>query len=229
MAVVSVPDGFLRDSSSYTVDPNGLGLSYKIVDREVFKKPPPPAFEADGYYMETVTEPGGAKRIGEVSVVLKGSKTTSQEELINSAVRVAATKLNIRGYQLARVHLAPLNRFFILYYGGCKIGLYENSVSVVLRGMIAQENADRRNRIASFLFMDTFTPQSDGIQYTPGYLDRGTSNFLLQAAAYYDPTLSTTRLAASANAEQSDITTRGDSRTNFNTGRQPGQAGALGE
>ena len=114
MAVLALRANFNRVSSSYVVDPNGLGIRYRIVDREVFQNPPsitstitlPPPFppiaittgahEADGEYTET-TAKGGGMRIGFVRIRLKGSRTTDSGRLIALAFAVAAAKLRTRG------------------------------------------------------------------------------------------------------------------------------------
>src|SRR5690606_15107838 len=78
LAVVSIPNGFLRKSAKYTQTPDGLGLEYHIVDEEVYKPPPAPAFKAQGSYTEEVTR-GGVNRYCEVNVRLEGDKITDQE------------------------------------------------------------------------------------------------------------------------------------------------------
>ena len=50
-----ITDGFLRESSTYTVSPDGLSVTYKLVDKEQFKMPPKGAYEASGEYEETIS------------------------------------------------------------------------------------------------------------------------------------------------------------------------------
>jgi hypothetical protein len=46
MAVLGVPNGFQRESATYTQSTDGLSIKYDIVDKEYFKAPPQDAFEA---------------------------------------------------------------------------------------------------------------------------------------------------------------------------------------
>ena len=77
LAVIAIPAGYLRKSSKYTVSPDGLGLHYDIVDHEVFKKPPVPAYKSSGSYKEQ-TQKAGAVRYVTASVTLDASKFVDQ-------------------------------------------------------------------------------------------------------------------------------------------------------
>lgn len=204
MAMLGVPDGFNRVSSHYTVTPDGLAIQYRVVDRELFKQPPSPAYEADGSYTETTPYRGGTVRFGEVRVHLKGAKDTDQGKLIKTAVAVAASKLLIAGAERSSTQGIGL-----LDYSSITQQLYENEVEVRLRAQLAPRvssiagtvfggpaiaalNAKARtNGIAGVNFNNMArTPFSDGVtNYKPQYPIRGTAGYLLQAAAYYDPSL----------------------------------------
>ena len=189
MAVVGVPTGFLRESSSYTVDPSGLGLAYRIVDQEVFKQPPNPAFEAVGSYTESFAR-GGASRFGEVRVNLKAAKGVFQRVLLDVAVAVASSKIGANG------------AVAVFENSSVTVNMYDNEVSVHLLARFLKENEIKKRfyNIAGNRFGDpmVFTPLSDvknkANRPKPEYLDRGSANLLLQAAAYYDPALRNTQL-----------------------------------
>lgn len=183
MAVLGVFKGFIRESAQYTVAPDGLALQYRIVDREVFKKPPVPAFEASGEYVENTTR-AGAVRYGSVRVRLKGQKTTDQAQLIVTAVNVGMSKLNLNGARN------------ILESASVYVDLYDNVVEFNARMMFkpgTKGSAKRRIKGCATLAAGdemTKTPFSDGEPfYLPEPMTRGTAGLLLQAAAYYDPNL----------------------------------------
>ena len=190
MAMIGVPRGFLRESSRYTQTPDGLGIQYTIVDKEQFKMPPNPAFKASGTYTES-TSKGDAKRFANLHVRLEGARNVSQDVLARLAVSVAALKCAIVGAPL----IGPVSRRSILHSASVRIDLYENVVECDLNVMF-KSNAHRTNGIAlfggDFRSATSFTPLTDGIDPStnaPPYLERGTAGILLQAAAYYDPSL----------------------------------------
>lgn len=217
-AVTGLRPEFNRVSTHYTVDPSGLALQYRIVDREVFKHPPAPAYEAEGEYTETTTH-WAAKRIGEVRIRLKGSKTTPQEKLIETAVGVASAKL-ILGDGRTGAETTTLttggggtttggsatftsvgNRFALLEHASITVDMYNNVVEVRMRAWMKPYKR-RKDNVAGFRF--------DGMAWTPGsepgygaappnYTARGSADILLQAAAYYDPSLATTVLNQTTN------------------------------
>ena len=129
MAVVGVPQGFLRKSSSYTVTPDGLGLQYRIVDGECFKPPPPPAFEAAGDYSESLSK-YGAFKFCECRVALKGDKRVDQSKLCQLALGIVTAKLAMQG---SPAFGNPGQSETILDGGGISVNLYENRVEARLR------------------------------------------------------------------------------------------------
>lgn len=210
MAVVGVPSGFIRQSSRYTVRPDGLAINYAVVDREQFKMPPFPAFKAAGRYTESTTMIGGINRICEVQLSLEADKLTSQALLLSTACAVATGKLRING---APVNNSSTPQCFLLY-GSMSVNMYENKVDVMFRvqapprssptgaaagagigiggGIVAasQNGSARVAGIAGIRWGGMVnTPFSDGVNYQPPYLPAGTADILLRAAAYYDPSL----------------------------------------
>jgi hypothetical protein len=195
MGVLGVPPGFRRDSAHYTARPDGLAIGYRIVDKELFKMPPSPAYEADGDYSMSTTN-HGAQCWGDAWCRLKGAKTTPQHLLIIVAVAVVATKLRVgSGILFAGQVAVPtfLEQFSV------QVGLYENWVMV--RGR-ARYGARKKGRVNGIFGMDwnamaisPFTTGSIPAQGAPTeWLHRGTAGILLQAAAYYDPSLIGTQI-----------------------------------
>lgn len=100
MAVVAVPAGFIRVSAEYKVDTSGLIMTYSITDKQVYKMPPPPAYEASGKYTETLVK-NGAVKYGDFHIRLKGCNNAqfcTQDQLITVALAMATQKLAIRGF-----------------------------------------------------------------------------------------------------------------------------------
>jgi hypothetical protein len=188
MAVLGVPNdqSFLRDSTHYVVSPDGLSLQYRIVDREVFKMPPEPAYRAEGYTsFETGRNAG--MRWYESHCRLEGSRQTFQGQLIQKAVAVCVNKLQLVGaFAPARGNNKQKG---ILEKASVRAGLYDNWVEATMRALWTQDDKNRQNDVW-ILNHDTFTqtPLSDGgVANPPKYPLRGTAGLLLHAAAYYDP------------------------------------------
>lgn len=226
MAVLAVPSGFLRDSSSYVLSPDGLGISYTIVDQEVFKMPPKGAYKADGEYIESATQ-NGAIRYGEVRVSLEGGKDTDQSNLILKAIAIAVTKLFNEGAKRQNGNNAGVNQFSILERCSVKMGLYDNSAEVQIRAM-CKPGKKRVQGVTGLAGMSTFTPLSDGNPaggLGPLYRLRGSANLLLQTAAYYDPSLTDNQLEGRnvPGVTNTNIPTADTSALNH--GLLPGQAG----
>ena len=242
-AVLSIPYGFTRKSRNYTQSPDGMSLSYRIVDTEQYRLPPSPAFEAEGYYNETVTG-NGAVRVGEVFVRLKGSKHVvrrpgqiggqgSQGDLIRAALTVALQTARVRGGNLG-IRFPPQGTpFSVIERASVRRGLYENVVEVSIRGLYRQV-ADRLLGLAGFVGMDTTTALSEmpGADKTnvPGYLERGSARLLLQAAAYYDPSSVGNEIGTGhQRIENNPPTTLETYQVQMQNGFLPGQAGKTEE
>jgi hypothetical protein len=224
MAVIGVPSGYLRESSSYTIDPNGLGLSYKITDKEQYQMPPYPAFVAEGTYTETA-KVYGACRFATVQIHLEGDNSDgSQQQLIGAAVSTCTAKLLQRSQQLNR-NANPKGFNFMMTDAMLRIGMYKNTVDMSIGARIIvttartkgkddpKQNAVIQGAISAFVGMSTITPNSEA-DYTPAYKDYGTSTpypRLLQAAAYYDPSLVNVFMS--------------QTKQQMSDGLQPGQAG----
>ena len=196
MAVVGVPNGFLRESANYTQSPDGLAILYRIVDREVYVMPPQPAFKADGEYIETSTN-GGVLRHCEVWVHLEGAKNTDQKRLITQALTICKLKFNLNGINLGQQPAQPAN--YLLEHTGVRVKMYDNVIDVRMRALAMPSlTQDGQGRVQGQWGLNlqgmTTTPLSPQGTPPPPYLDRGTGSVLLQAAAYYDPSLVGTQI-----------------------------------
>lgn len=186
MATCGIPKGFKRKSGKYTVSADGLALDYDLQDEEVYLFPPSPAFEAGGEYIESSTKLG-AVSYGRVRVSLKGSKTTPKFKLLTTAVSVGMSKLIGGGLNIDKGK-AFLNS------ASLRTDLYENNVTFEAEGRIKARKA-RINNIAGvkFSFLSNIAAPPLGsdpaVGKAPAWSDRGTADFLLQAAAYYDPSV----------------------------------------
>ena len=227
-AVLSVPYGFLRTGRSYTQSADGLTLAYRVTDREQHKMPPGGAFTADGYYYETTTA-NGQIRHSECQVKLKGSKRSPETELIDDAVLIAARTIRFRGAQLqgrtteGGPVLAKLTRASV------RRSLYGNEVEVVIGGMY-KATKGRFRGVQGFVGMDTRTPLSElpgSDRNIPDYLDRGSAELIVQAAAYQDAgetagkVLGVGPIRTSSNPQ----TTHERTKVQMERGFLPGQAG----
>ncbi len=241
MAQLSVPAGFLRTGANYSVSEDGLSLSYQITDTEVYKLPPWPALEAEGYYTESLASNGG-KRFGEVNLTLRAGKGNGlgavagvafaalgagdQAKLVNVAVAIAYQKLALGG-KIGKID-----------HSAIRVNMYDNEVNVSVRGMFNVRSnplqssapgaaiglgnsvinalglrggggavslaAAKVNEGLSSMFMNwsnmVFTPGSDPIANNANfqipnplnYPVNGSAAILLQAAAYYDPSITAT-------------------------------------
>lgn len=233
MAVLGVPEGFLRHSSDYAISPDGLILEYSIVDKEVYKKPPVPAFEAEGEYVETSSR-GDGKRFGEVRVRLKGDKgaIATQSNLVYVCMAVCSTKLDIVGAPLTVEALQDPREKGVLEYAALKVGMYENWVECHMRAMIPPLNRKLKGVVIGRK-AQVFTPLSDGQQAVlkPAYLDRGTASLLLQTASYYDPNLKQ-KLGAATPQDlvfPNNQFTPNASQRNRMAGPRPGEGGTTAE
>lgn len=238
MGVLGVPAGFLREGSTYKVQPDGLAIQYRVTDKEQYKMPPYPAYKAKGTYTESTTRFGVAK-FCEVKIHLWGAKappgpssdfTNNQTALLRVAVAIATSKLRIQG---APITGAPSQRA-ILDSGIVSVNLFENEVEVQFRAYKACIKDDgtgnkRTDGIGGINWTNiTKTPGCESgpggnnsllwptTGNTPNYNFYGSASRLLHAAAYYDPAL------------RNQFINQGFGLV-ASTGLEPGQAGIQGE
>lgn len=191
-ATVGVPPRFLRESSRYTVRPDGLALEYTVVDQQVFKLPPRGASRASGKYRE-VTGKGDGKRHGEIRVMLRGSTEQPQSVLVTTAMAICNSKMFARG---ADPQAAKQEERGTILGATCEVDLYQNEVAAAMV-VLFPEKPKILKGLGSVEKSMCFTPYSDGVApavNTPPAPGRGTAGILLQAAAYYDPALRNTTL-----------------------------------
>lgn len=219
-AILAVPPEWQRVKSMFNVDPDGTVLSFHVEDQERYKMPPPPAYEAEGEYTESVSE-FSAYRFADCRVLLRGNKNTDQAALINTALQVVLQKLQLRGSQIGG---GPTGGFKIIKGASVRQGLYENEVEVAVRAMYAITSGSvvqvsgAAGGIGAFQGLFTATPLSDPMSGTVFFSGAvggsplnlyqpsrgvyggmsGTANFpILLAAAYWDPNLAYITVGAS--------------------------------
>jgi hypothetical protein len=248
-AIVGVPDGFKREVSEYKVSPDGLSLHYNLADKEIWRYPPSPAYEAEGEFTEEGNTNMGIREV-EGRIKLHGSKGTSQADLVTAAIGTLSQKmlLGVRGFRI--IQPPPLGNpngipgsvlldsgVALVHRAYVTVGIYDNSVEVGIRArrkltipglpapafgaatvgppwffpfgnaaanIFQQATNDHVARSTPMLPFDPVGLAADPTvitSYRPSYLDYGTNPIgtLLQAAAYYDPSLDT---AMSRNTRQ---------------------------
>ncbi len=202
-AVIGIPPGWVRMNSEYTVSPDGLGLSYRVTDRQVYKLPPKPAYQAEGDYIEYLGGGGenndavGLYRIGEVRIRLRGSPDVEQAELLDVAFGIAKKKfMDITATSQCSLSLAL----------SCmaRVSLYDADVEIRMRRAYFGQATTVADFPGFFSKALTTTPESDGETEPPTMPVRGQGNWVLKAAAYYDPNLSVVQLSQNPNQEQSN-------------------------
>lgn len=278
MAVVGLPPGnFLRHRSEYTVSEDGLGLSYDITDREVFRLPPPPAFKAEAEYAEQGTK-GDGKRFLSFRIKLWGDNNTSQVDLIKTCAAIAFFKIESRGGNL----FGAKEDAGITVGSNLRVGGYENwaefrivalkpAIPNVIKGKVGgignvgnvavagaaegfaiggafgaitgaagrllfggfgggAQGGGGGGAVAAPANKGAMAPsQSAAFMPDPGiqpkYLIRGTAGLLLQAAAYYDPSLQNVQLGQAGQTAGNAPVGLFNGVGQLNQGKLPGQAG----
>jgi hypothetical protein len=235
MCVLGVIPGFVRESSSYTVDPSGLGIAYTIVDKEYFKPPPTPAFRASGKYIEE-TGKGGVARFGSCNLHLEGDKVTSQSLLVKTAIAIVSSKLTLNGADIVKDGIKIGFGYMMLLSAKLEVDMYENIVDFYMRVQMpmARSRVKGINAYVGIITGTPYTEAGDGgnpFANTPDYLLRGTANILLQAAKYYDPSLGATALGASdaPKAVNALIPVGANVSNQLNAGVSVGRAGVTKE
>ncbi len=206
MAIVGLPSRFVRQSSHYQVSSDGLAITYRIVDLQKFKLPPPPAYKATGSYSESSALAQGNIRYGEVNVTLEGGPDTDQDVLADAAMAIATQKVRNRG---ATVNAQGQLSLSVIDSSSISVGMYDNWVTVSMRVKFLVPDGKRQDGISGMfwtIIKEAFaagpgrlcaTPLSDNLNTSPRYNPRGAiqgPDFLLQAAAYYDPSLVNARV-----------------------------------
>ena len=237
MAVVGIPDGYLRKSSRYEISADGLSVKYSITDEEYFKPPPAGVYRAQGTFTMT-TSKLGVFTYAECRVKLTGTQSNSltpQNRLVQLAVGMAAQKVYIAGAKTLAEDKQKGKGFSMLESANVAVEMWENSVTVSIRAMVQKG----KKRIDGVSFAPdaylknaavTKVPGCEGPRPRPTYYDRGTAGIILQAAAYYDPSLENTQLAGGtgyAISPLAEVTSKTNAQ--MNRGQVPGAAGREGE
>ena len=205
-AVFGLTPGFVRKSANYRVHPDGLSMTYTLVDEEQYLMPTAPAYEASGTYSESTTN-NGAVRWGECTVRLKGTKTTPKIDLLSTALVVMMRKLaQANSYiKTFREGVDPkfveaglrepprtyrfYRPFTLLSSSMIRTALYENSVEVTARFMMSPNAKRRIFGVPTIDLNPLVMPPAGDSPEPPQFGSRGTAGLVLRAAAYYDPSL----------------------------------------
>ena len=136
--------------------------------------------------METTTR-GDGKRFAEVRLHLQGTKAVPQHELVRTLVALMAKKLELVE--------APLgDKAVTVQRASIQVDMFNNSVEGSV-AVLFNPNKKRRSTIAFIKDKICITPLVDDVKLAiPVYTLRGSASRLLQAAAYYDPSLTGTKL-----------------------------------
>lgn len=226
LAVIGCPDGFIRESARYTISPDGLALQYSIVDKEIFKYAPYPAFEGSGELTLSSTNLG-AKTFGDVRVRLRGAP----DENISPPAQMllAAITMGMRRLQkIADTMGSPADTKkakMIRRRAAITVNLFENEVSFECQVQYTAKDA----RIEQWAAFTGVMTERDESQIRPGlpYLDRGSFGLLLQAAKYWDPSIPDTKLVPDVITAQNNNTSPDNYQHNH--GVKIGQAGIVNE
>lgn len=228
MCTLSLPLGFLRKSQQYSISPDGLTISYTIVDGEIYKNPEPPAFRAKATYNESISKMGANRYLG-FDILLEGSRNTSQEALIAAAVIKASKVILLRGQQITGETFGLTGA--ILMGAQMQVGIYENTVRFVMTVMIPQKK-QRINQITGFVAKIAGATLDANVLNIPVFRMRGTASLILDAANYYDQ-----RSATATITEKATQVPPGDNPSiglglggaNWNTGIAVGKLGNVQE
>lgn len=87
-----LPNGYKRESVSFTHHSNGLDVAYRVVDRQRIAAPPWPAIDFAGSHTEA-TGIDGVTSVGSVSVRVVGPPGRAKKHLLLAAVAVIEAKI----------------------------------------------------------------------------------------------------------------------------------------
>lgn len=185
LITTSIDKGFVRESSRYMMDPNGLSMRYDFIDQERFRLPPAPASDSDGEYISSTQWQGGPGRFATCKVRLTGPKNdqAAPGKLVRLATQICFGKLRANG------GFFPIRADF-------REKLYRNEVEVSLTGRLNPgqgQNEKQFMSLAASVKGIGLHPIGSGVndlRIVP--TSRGTAGMVLQAAAYNDPTLTQT-------------------------------------
>ena len=86
--------GYRRMRQSFTDDPTGLVLKYRIEDQQAEAAPPWPAIDWKAHHAENGSGPNGSVLTGEISVRLTGATGVDKVQLIASAGKIATDRIS---------------------------------------------------------------------------------------------------------------------------------------
>lgn len=132
LATPPVLPNYQRETSRYTLSPDGLQLQFHFRDVEVDRLPPYPATSAEGRF--TINMNQGGVRTGQVDLTLRGINGTNRGLLLIVALRMAFAKLDAEGFMSVPQ----------VVWGTMSEDLFVPSVSVSIQGMLSMAGYDSR-------------------------------------------------------------------------------------
>lgn len=92
LVLPSLQPGYKREQVQFVVDPNGLDMSYRVVDKQRYAAPPYPATDFSGVHQET-TGIDGAVSQGAISVKVFGSPDALKKALLLVAISIIQCRI----------------------------------------------------------------------------------------------------------------------------------------
>lgn len=124
LCVPGLLSDYVRERIEFTLSESGCELGFAVTDKEQAVMPPYGATKADGQFV-VVLSGGGAKRVGQVDLSLRGPKGGSRRDLLAIATRMAMSKLGMES-------LAST-----VFGGSFREDLFANAVSLSLKADLA--------------------------------------------------------------------------------------------
>lgn len=121
--------GFKRESMSFIEDPNGLELDFTIKDKEVYYAAPNPSTTWRGSHRMVSQVPGATVVESEMSVDLEGAHDIPQTKLIQLAVKIIDSKLQLEEQNVG----SSGNAVAMIMFYAISASLHENKVQAICR------------------------------------------------------------------------------------------------
>lgn len=177
VVVPGLEDGFRRASVQFTVEPDGLGCTYRVTDRQVHSAAPWPATKMDVRHTSSTNE--GVNMRNEVHVSLEGSPGADKKLLIARCVQIIDSILNFEALtegNAFRIQFIPEHVAFTEYIGD------SNRVEAIARFLETPKDGDIKTTFANMRknlgkplalppdqFGNTYDPGSSFVPHIYGY------------------------------------------------------------
>ncbi|MCE9556256.1 MAG: hypothetical protein K8T91_23145 [Planctomycetes bacterium] len=161
--------GFQRMRCNFTVEPNGLGMHYRVMDKQQYAAPPPPATDWEAHY--TIEAQNQAKIYSTVDVSLNGPPGVNRGALLVAALQVCEARLgNLRQVP---VNPAPGGgnqppRAVMVESATIREQLKDNKIQVTIRALETTA-AENLSAMLSLPFQKIGVSLADGPERVDGY------------------------------------------------------------